>query len=113
HFFRPESGVNQRVFAAFGTFFRHRRGMSAKMATQPRHVAMKRQRDAAVRTITGLTAITAEQRGRKSAPIQKQNRLLVFLESVINRLRELFRKNRRDFFFSPLLSKIDNSDERH
>src|SRR6202166_5045450 len=74
---------------------------------------MEGQSDAAVRAISRFTAITAEERSGKAAPIQKQNRLLALFEPSRNRLRQFFGKNRRDFFFSPLQSKIDNPDERH
>src|ERR1700719_377922 len=71
-FLGPEARVNQRVFSALGAFLRHGGGVPAKMATQSRHVPMERERDAAVRAIPRFAAIAAEQRGRKSASIQKQ-----------------------------------------
>src|ERR1700682_6134389 len=105
YFLGPESRVNQRVFTALGAFLRHRCGVSAKMTAQSRHVAMERERDAAVRAIPRHAAITAKQRGRKSAPIQKQDRLLAFFQPRRNRLRQFLRKNRSDLTFSPFLAK--------
>src|SRR5205823_13867497 len=58
-------------------------------------------------------AITAEQPGRKPAPIQKQNRLLAFFQPGRNRLRQFLGKNRSDLFFPPFLAKIDNPYQRH
>ena len=62
HFLGAEAGIDQRIFSAFRTFLRHGRGVSAKVAAQSRHVSMERERDAAVWTIAGFAAITAEQR---------------------------------------------------
>src|SRR5207253_10840017 len=96
NFFGPEACVNERVFTALGAFLGHGGGVSAKVATQSCHVSMKRERDTAVRAVPGLTAIATEQRGRKAAPIQKQNRLRTFFEPISNRVRQLFGKNGRD-----------------
>src|SRR5437016_13283361 len=90
NFSGPEAGVNERGLPALGAFLGHGGGVSAKVATQSCHVSMKRERDTAVRAVPGLTAIATEQRGRKAAPIQKQNRLLTFFEPISNRLRQFF-----------------------
>ena len=68
-FFRAETGIDERVFAAGRTFFWNRRGVSAQMTTQTRDAAMKRQRDAAIGTIARLAAVAAKQRSGKPAPV--------------------------------------------
>src|SRR4249919_1940946 len=74
---------------------------------------MKRERDTAVRTIARFTAIAAQQRSGKPPPVQKQNRLLSFLETIGNGLRQSLGQN--GGFLSPasFLAQIDNTNERH
>src|SRR6478752_2933843 len=74
---------------------------------------VKRERDTAIRTIARFTAIAAQQRGGKPAPVQKQNRLLSFLEAIGNGLRQFFGQNRGFLSFSSFLAQIDNTHERH
>ena len=59
--FGSESGIDERVFATGRTLLRHRGGMPAEMATQARGGAVKRERDAAIRTIARFAARAAEQ----------------------------------------------------
>jgi hypothetical protein len=74
---------------------------------------MERERDTAIRTITRFTAIAAEQRGGKSAPVQKQNRLLSFLEAISNCLRQSLRQNAGFLLLPSFLPQIDDTHERH
>src|SRR4026207_2515793 len=74
---------------------------------------MKRERDAAIRTIARFTAITAEQRRGKPPPVQKENRLLSFLEAIGNGLRQFFGQNGRFLFLPSFLAQIDDTHERH
>jgi hypothetical protein len=69
HFLGAEAGIDQRVLTASRTFLRHRRTVTAEMTTQPRMIAMKSDRDAAIRAIARFSAIASEQGGGKSAPI--------------------------------------------
>ena len=74
---------------------------------------MKRERDTAVRAIARFTTIAAEQRRGKPAPIQKQNRLLSFVETIGNGLRQFFRKNSGFLFPSPFLPEVNDAHKRH
>ncbi len=74
---------------------------------------MKRERDTAIRTIARFTAIAAQQRGGKSTPVQKQNRLLSFLEAIGNGLRQSLGQNGGFLFPAPFLAQVDDTDERH
>src|SRR5437667_1145102 len=78
-----------------------------------RRIPMKRERDAAIRTVPRFTAFTAKERRRKSTPIQKQNRLFAFLQTIGNCLRQFFRKYCSFLFFPSFLAKIDDARERH
>ena len=60
HFLCAETGIDERVLAASRAYFRNGRGVAAQMAAQPAS-AMKREPDAAIRTIARFAAITAEQ----------------------------------------------------
>src|SRR5439155_23346919 len=110
---RSKSRVNQRVFSAGRTFFWHGGGVPAKMTAQPRHMSMEGESYAAIGTVARLAAIAAKQRRGETAPIQKQNRLLAFLESVRDRLTQFLGQDRQCLFFAALLAKIDNPHERH
>jgi hypothetical protein len=48
---------------------------------------VKRERDTAIRAVARFATIAAQQRRGKTAPVQKQNRLLSFLEAIGNGLR--------------------------
>ena len=74
---------------------------------------MKRERDTAIRSIARFTAIAAQQRCGKPAPVQKQDRLLSFLEAIGNGLRQFFGQNRGFLSLSSFLAQIDNTHERH
>jgi hypothetical protein len=78
-----------------------------------RRLPMKRQRDTAIRAVACLTAIAAQQRRGKPTPIQKQNRLLSFLETVGNCLRQSLGQNGGFLFLPSFLAQIDNTHERH
>src|SRR5438876_4876851 len=82
HFFRAEARINQRVLATGRTFLWHSGGMTAQMTAQPCGMSMEGERDTAVRAIARFAAVAAKQRSGKAAPIQKQNRLLAFLETI-------------------------------
>jgi isocitrate/isopropylmalate dehydrogenase len=63
------------------------------MATQPsgdRGMSMERERHTAIRTIARFAAIAAKQRRRKAAPIQKQNYLLMFFQTIGNGRAQFF-----------------------
>ena len=113
HFFRAETGIDERVFAARRTFLRNGRGVAAQMAAQARNPAMKGERDAAIRAIARFAAIAAEQRSGKTAPVEKENGLLAFFESSGDRVAQFLRQNGRRFFFASLLPQIDDANERH
>ena len=51
-------------------------------------VLMERERDTAIRAIARFAAIAAQKRGGESTAIQKQNRLLAFLETIGDGLRQ-------------------------
>ena len=74
---------------------------------------MKRERDTAIRTIARFTAIATQQRRGKPAPVQKQNRLLSFLEAIGNGLRQFFGQNGGFLSLSSFLAQIDNTHEWH
>ena len=74
---------------------------------------MKRERDTAIRAIARLAAIAAQQRRGKPAPVQKQNRLLSFLEAIGNGLRQFLGQNGGFLFLPSFLAQIDNTHERH
>ena len=74
---------------------------------------MKSERDAAVRAVARFAAITAKQRRGKPAPVQKQNCLLAFFQTISNRGSQLFRQDRGCLFLPAFLAKIDNAHERH
>jgi hypothetical protein len=82
-------------------------------SSRDHRLPMKGERDAAIRTIARFTAIAAQQRGGKPAPVQKQNRLLSFLEAIGNGLRQFFGQNGGLLFLPSFLSQIDNTYERH
>src|SRR5213082_3870890 len=73
---------------------------------------MKGERDAAIRTIARLPALAAKQRGRKSAPIEKQDCLFAFCHPSRNRAPQPFRKNGRALA-SLFLPQIDYANQRH
>ena len=101
HFFRAEAGINERVFAAGRTFLRHSGGMPAQVTTQSsrdRGMPVKCERDAAIRAIAGFAAIAAKQRRGKTAPIQKQDCLLAFFQTIGNGGPQFSRENRDRFF---------------
>jgi hypothetical protein len=76
-------------------------------------MSMKRERDTAIRAIACLTAIATQQRRGKPTPVQKQNRLLSFLQPVGDGLRQFLGENRCFLFLPSFLAQIDNSHERH
>src|ERR1700745_2830230 len=76
-------------------------------------VPVKGERDTAIRTISRLATIAAQQRCGKPAPIQEQNGLLSFLETIGNGLRQFFRQNGVFLSLSSFLAQIDNTHERH
>src|SRR6266550_9379901 len=73
---------------------------------------MKSERHAAIRTIARLSAFAAKQRGRKSAPIEKQDCLFAFCHPSRNRAPQSFRKN-RSALASWFLPQIDHANQRH
>ena len=77
---------------------------------------VKREREAAIRTLNDLAALRALQRRRIAAPVQKQNRLLAAFEPLGDGFLELRRKN-RDAFLSALLGRglahVHDADVRH
>src|SRR4029077_2961217 len=74
---------------------------------------MKGERDTAIRTVARFAAIAAQQRRRKPTSVQKQNRLLPFLETIGDGLRQSLGQNSGFLFLSSFLAQIDNTDERH
>src|ERR1043166_2426918 len=74
---------------------------------------MKRERDAAIRTVARFTAIAAKERRGKTAPIQKQDRLLTFFQTIGNGLRQFSGQNSGLLLLSPFLPQIDDAHERH
>src|SRR5437667_6203091 len=93
YLFRSEADVDQRLLTALWTFSRNGGGMAAKMTIQPRHGSMKGERDTAIRTLTGLPALAAEQRSGKTAAIQKQNCLFAFGNPSRDSIAQFFRQN--------------------
>ena len=74
---------------------------------------MEGEGDTAIRAIARFAAVAAKQRSGKAAPIQKQNCLLAFLETISDSAAQFFRQNRNRPFFPAFLAKIDNAHERH
>ena len=70
---------------------------------------MKRERNTAIGTVARFAAIAAQQRRGKAAPVQKQNRLFSFLQSIGNGLRQLFRQNGGFLFLASFLAQIDDT----
>src|SRR4029077_6140782 len=60
HFFGAESGVDERVLAAFRAAFRHRRAVSAEVTAETRVAAVKGEGDAAIWAIPRLPAVVAK-----------------------------------------------------
>src|SRR6476659_4903187 len=117
--------INQRVLSAGGTFLWNGGSMPAQMTAQAsghrlrrsrstlEKMPVKRERDTAIWTIARFTAIAAQQRGGKPAPVQKQNRLLSFLETIGNGLRQSLGQNGGFLFSASFLAQIDDTNERH
>ena len=76
-------------------------------------VLVERQRDTAIWAIARFAAIAAQQGCGESAAIQKQNRLLTFLETMGDGLRQFLRENGGFLFFASLLAQINHAHERH
>ena len=90
--------------------------MSAQMTAQSSSdcgMAVKRERDTAIGTVARFTAIAAQQGRGKSAPIQKQDRLLALFQTIGNCLRQLFGQDSGFLFLSSFLPQIDDAHERH
>src|SRR6476620_9500808 len=108
--------IKQSKLSAGRTLIRNRGGVPAQMTAQSSGdcgLTVKRERDTAIRTIARFTAIAAQQRGGKPAPVQKQDRLLSFLEAIGNGLRQFFGQNGGFLSLSSFLAQIDNTYERH
>src|SRR5438105_14161334 len=76
-------------------------------------VLVELQRDTAIWAIARFAAIAAQQGCGESAAIQKQYRLLTFLETMGDGLRQSLRENGGFLFFASLPAQIDNAHERH
>src|SRR4029077_14239144 len=90
--------------------------MPAQMTAQPsrdRRMSMRRERDTAIRTVARFTAIAAQERSGKPAPVQKQDRLLSFFEAIGNGLRQFLGQNGGFLSLPSFLAQIDNTHERH
>src|SRR5262245_17512718 len=90
--------------------------MPAQMTAQSPgdcRMPVKRERDTAIGTVARFAAIAAQKGSRKTAPVQKQNRLLAFLQTIGNGLRQLFRQNCGFLFLSSFLAQVDDAHERH
>src|SRR4030095_12564507 len=74
---------------------------------------MKGERHATIRTVARFAAIAAKQRSGKAAPIQKENGLLAFFQTIGNGGAQSFRQNRGGLFLPAFLAKIDNASQRH
>src|SRR6476620_970875 len=108
--------IKQSKLSAGRTLIRNRGGVPAQMTAQSSGdcgLTVKRERDTAIRTIARFTAIAAQQRGGKPPPVQKQNRLLSFLEAISNGLRQFLGQNCGFLFLPSFLAQIDNTNERH
>ena len=90
--------------------------MTANVAAKLLLLPMKRERQAAIRTLRHVTAFRALQRSRVAAPVQKQNRLLATFEPLGDGFLELWRKN-RDAFLPALagrgLAHVHDAYVRH
>src|SRR5438270_3977339 len=113
YFLGTESRIDQRILSALGTFFWNSCGMSAKMTAESKDRAMKGQSDAAIGTITGLPAIAAHQRCGKTAPIEKENGLFTFVETLRHCRAQFFRENCAGPVAPLLLPQINDADFRH
>ena len=60
-----------------------------------------------------MAALFAHQRRRITAPVEKQNRLLAFLQALRDGFLQLRRKDRRAFFFVSGLSHVHHANARH
>src|SRR5437899_162026 len=90
--------------------------MPAQMAAQSSgdsRMPVKCERDAAILAVARFAAVAAQQRRGKTTPVQKQNCLLAFLQTISNCLRQFFRKNRGFLFFPAFLPQIDDAHKRH
>ena len=108
---RPDiSSARRRCARTNGSSIaRHRLRRSRSTLEMP----MKRERDTAIRTIARFAAIAAQQRSGKTAPIQKQNCLLAFFQTIGDGLRQFLGKNGGFLFLPSLLAQIDDAHERH
>src|SRR5258708_6267562 len=74
---------------------------------------VKRERDTAIRAVARFAAIAAKQRRGKTAPVQKQNCLLAFLQTISNCLRQFFRQNSGFLFPPSFLAQIVDAHARY
>ena len=88
---RPEAGVLEVRRRTLAAGLRHHHRVVAVVTARAPAVAggMNRQRDAAVRAVEGVAALTADHGRRVSAPVQKNDHLLTARESVFDRRREI------------------------
>ena len=113
----PKPVINQRVLSAGGTFLWHGGGMAAQMTAQSpgdRRMPMKRERDAAIRTVARFAArrckgarskIRADSETGSSARVFRR-RSVIACDSFSERIGS--------FLFLPsFLAQIDDAHERH
>ena len=67
----------------------HALHVAANVAAKFLFLPMKREREAAIRTLRDVAAFGALERGRITAPVQKQNRLLVLFKPLCDGFLEL------------------------
>src|ERR1700756_4919186 len=85
-FLGAEARINEAVFSASRAFLWYGRGMAAEVATQPRGMPMKGQRNTAIRAIASFAATAAKQRSGKAASIQKQDGLFAPFQTAGDRV---------------------------
>src|SRR6476620_2227620 len=73
--FRTETGIDQRILATFGAAFGNGSAMSAKVAAESGIGAMKGKSDAAIWAVARFATMTAEERSREAAPVEKEDGL--------------------------------------
>jgi len=80
HPFRAGAILTDLAAFTLGTDRRHLTGVTAGVAEQFHPVLMPGERQVAAWTAQGITAVPAEDIGAAAAPVEEENRLLIFLQ---------------------------------
>ena len=115
--FGAESGEFETWFMARRAFRRRQPPGAAHVADESVLVLVQSHRDAAILALHRLAAAEAGQRGVEATAIQKQDRLLFFLQARRDRRPQFLGedscvRHARSRAFAPLHAHIDDADQR-